>query len=187
MRDVVAGPDRSKIGNHSPEEFQVEKVPKGETKTSKVFGRRSGHRQPAQSTGIVSISRREQVLGRPRVRRLEDDTQQSPRWLCHGQKIPLTNAFFPEAAIVQVKLWESGNKMKNLKRAHTSCWDLCLTLLCFQEQKLVYWKRENSLNFIFKILLKNSRFTVLTTAIRQSDGVIYMYILFNILFHEWLL
>lgn len=44
--------------------------------------------------------------------------KESPGQLCHGQKTSLTNDSFPEAVIVQIKLWESGNKMKNL-REHT--------------------------------------------------------------------
>lgn len=105
-----------------------------ETETSKV----SGHRAtvcPLRLPGTISISCSGQVLGRPRGRWPEDDTEQSPGQLCHSQKTPLTNDFFPGVAIVQIKLWESANKVENLSEPTLPA-KMVLNLAVFEREKL---------------------------------------------------
>lgn len=98
-----------------------------ETEVSKVFGSPLQTVREQVTSAFSASSSLKQVPQKPRVRRPEDDTEQ----LCHdiqpwhGQKTSLTHDFFPELAIVQIKLWESGNKLENLWQ-HTLPAKICV-------------------------------------------------------------
>lgn len=89
---------------------------------------------PFQRASNISIFGSWQVLQRPRGKQPEDDTERPLRQLCHGQQTSLTNDFFPEAAIVQIKLWESG-KWKTLESTRFLLRSM-LNFALFQREKL---------------------------------------------------